>query len=40
MKDDTDELATGIGRGRGRRAAKAAVVAGGEQCGNGVWCVL
>ena len=40
MQDDTDELAAGSSRGRWRRAAKAAVVAGGEQCGNGVWCVL
>jgi hypothetical protein len=40
LKDDTDELAAGSGRGRQRRAAKAAAAAGGEQCGNGVWCVL
>ncbi len=29
----------GSGRGRWRRVAKAAA-AGGEQCRNGVWCVL
>ncbi len=30
---------TGGSRGRRRRAAKA-VAEGGEQCQNGVWCVL